>query len=228
MRRDEPDVYQVRGPPPLPAPAATVIAALSPVVTPARRARIDAVVARRSRRLIPVLEGVTDPHNGSAVLRSADAFGLQEVHVVDGPHGFLAAHAVSRGTHRWLDVVRHERAVDCVGALRSRGYEVWVAAMDGEHGPRDVGRHDRLAVVFGNEHRGASEAMRDGAHGTYAIGMRGFVESLNVSVAAAITMHAATAGRASELSPDERDELTARFLMATVRDAARIVAEHAA
>lgn len=226
MRRDDPDVFQVGPPTELPAPPARVIAALTPCVTEARRRRIDEVVARRKLSVVPVLEGVTDPHNASAVLRSADGFGLQRVHVVPGPHGFLSAHRVSKGAHRWLDVVQHPSTEACLEQLEGAGYRVIVAAMGGEMRPEDLRSLDRVAVVFGNEHAGASEAMRAGADSTCAVPMAGFVESLNVSVAAAITLYVAAADRPGDLSPEEREELTARFLLSTVRDAARIVREY--
>lgn len=226
MRRDDPDVYQVGPPLVLPAPAARVIEALSPLVTEARLRRIEEVVARRKRAVAVVLEGLTDPHNTSAVLRSCDAFGVQSVHVVAGKHGFPAAHRVSKGTHRWLDVARHETAARCLQSLRERGYRVVVATMGGALSPEDLASIDRVALVFGNEHAGPSEEARNGADDTCAIPMVGFVESLNVSVAAAITLYVAAARRPGDLDAAEREELTARFLMSTVRDAERVVREY--
>lgn len=226
MRRDDPDVYQVGPPPTLPASPDRVIAALSPLITDERLTRIREVVARRRLSVVPVLEGLTDPHNGSAILRSADAFGLQQVHVIPGPHGFMAAHRVAKGTHRWLDVIEHAGSEACLSWLVERGYRVYVAAMGGEMRPEDLREVDRVAVVFGNEHSGASGAMLRDAHGTCAVPMVGFVESLNVSVAAAVTLYGASAGRPGDLDEPQRKELTARFLVSTVRDAARIVREY--
>jgi tRNA (guanosine-2'-O-)-methyltransferase len=158
-------------------------------------------------------------------MRSADAFGVQDVHVVPGPHGFQAAHRVAKGTHRWLDVIRHASAEACVTALHAAGYEVLVAAMEGAIPAETLAARPRVALVFGNEHRGASEALRSGADGTFAVPMRGFVESLNVSVAAAVTLHVATSGRSGDIGADAREELLARWLMADVRDAERVVRE---
>ncbi len=229
MRADDPDVYEVTGPPELPAPAATVIRALTPVVTEARRQRIDEVVASRTEDVVLVLDSIADPHNASAILRSADAFGLQTVHVIPSEHGFVAARGVAKGTHRWLDIVRHKNAESCIVALRERQYSIFAAVMDGQHTPAELRRNaDRIAVVFGNEHKGISKPIREAADGTFAIPMRGFVESLNVSVAAAITCYALTAGGRAPLSAPRREELRARYLMNSVRDAQRIVVEHLA
>lgn len=195
------------------------------MITPARWARIEAVVARRTRSLIPVLEDLADPHNGAAVLRSADAFGCHEVHVIENRHRFVVSHRVTRGAHRWLEIVRHASAVACVDHLHRRGYEIFVAAMDGTLGPEELARRPRVAVVFGNEHQGASAEVRARVDGTYRIPMEGFVESLNVSVASAITLYVASRGRHGDLDEAARDEIRARYLLQQVRDGDRIVRE---
>lgn len=223
MKRDHPDVIELSGLGPLPAPAADVVRVLAPLVTPARLARMDAVVSRRTRSLVPVLEDLADPHNGAAVMRSADAFGCQEVHVIEDRHRFAVSHQVTRGTHRWLDLVRHRSTTACMDALQARGYEVFVAAMDGTMGPEELAARPKAAIVFGNEHKGASAEVRARASGVYRIPMEGFVESLNVSVASAITLYVASRGRHGDLDEEARDEIRARFLLATVRDADRVV-----
>ncbi len=227
MRRDDPRVEEIElgSVPPLPASADEVIAALGPLVTERRLERLQTVAAGRLRSVAPVLESIADPHNASAILRSADAFGIQEVHVVPGSAGFHASRQISKGAHRWLDLRRHADSVACADALRAAGYAIYVASMEGTVTPAELAARPKVAVVFGNEHRGPSEAMRERAEGTYAIPMRGFVESLNVSVAAAITLHALTTDRAGELSEAERNQLVARWLLATVRDGERVVRE---
>lgn len=227
MKRDHPDVIELRGPTPLPAPASEVVRVLAPLVTEARLARMEAVVAQRTRSLVPVLEDLADPHNGAAVLRSADAFGCHEVHVIEHRHPFAVSHRVTRGTHRWLELVRHRSTASCLEHLGAQGYQVFVAAMDGTLTPEDLAQVPKAAIVFGNEHRGASEAVRRAAAGTYAIPMVGFVESLNVSVASAITLYVASRGRHGDLDEDARMEIRARFLLGQVKDAERIVTERA-
>jgi tRNA (guanosine-2'-O-)-methyltransferase len=227
MKRDHPDAILLEPAAPLPAPAETVVRVLAPLVTPARLARMDAVIARRTRSLVPVLEDLVDPHNGAAILRSADAFGCHEVHVIEETTPFTVSHRVTRGTHRWLELVRHARAVDCVTRLAERGYRVFIAAMDGEMGPEEIAGIDKAAIVFGNEHKGVSDAVRAAVHGTYAIPMEGFVESLNVSVASAITLYVASRGRHGDLDEGERMEIRARFLLSQVRDSERVVRDHA-
>ena len=227
MRADDPDVFEVEGPPPLERPAELVIEALSGVVTPERLQRLSEVVDGRTDDLAVVLDRIADPHNSSAVLRSADAFGVQNVHAIVGEHGFRASRGVSKGTQRWLDVTRYESAEACARRLKEEGYEIYVAAMGSETTPDALREIPRLAIVFGNEHRGVSTKMRAHADGVFSIPMRGFVESLNVSVAAAITMQTLTRNGRPGLTPDRRQTLLARFLMNSVKNADKIIAQFA-
>ena len=233
MRRTDPEAEELAFPEPaeLPAPAALVVQTLAPLVTERRLARLQHVSGGRTRRFVPILESLMDPHNGAAILRSADAFGLQEVHVIPSEHGFHAARNVAKGTERWLELRRHLAPEECVATLKERGYRVLFASMEGDATPSDLPRlmdEGPLAIAFGNERRGPSPALRAAADGGYRIPMRGFVESLNVSVAAAITFQAATAGRPSDLSEAEREELLARWLLASIKDGPRVLAERLA
>jgi tRNA (guanosine-2'-O-)-methyltransferase len=225
MRRTHPEAIELPLPTALPAPAAEVVRILEPLLTEQRLARIDQTLDQRTRSVVPVLDGLLDPHNIAAVLRSADAFGTQEVHVVEGSEPFMASQRVTQGTDRWLDVVRHRDAAACVAQLRGRGYRVYVAEMDGHLQPEDLAREPRIAVIFGNEHLGIAPATRALADDSYAIPMRGFVESLNVSVAAALTLYAATRGRGGDLGGTDRLALKARFLMQSVERAEEVVLE---
>ncbi len=216
-------MIEIEGPPPLERPADVVIEALSPVVTSERLRRIDEVVQNRTDELVLVLDCIADPHNSSAVLRSADAFGVQTVHVIVGERGFRASRGVSKGTHRWLDVVRYRSAEACVRRLKDDGYAVYVAAMGADIAPEDLHDAPRLAVVFGNEHSGVSPEMRSLADGTFAIPMRGFVESLNISVAAAITIQTLARDGRPHLGAERQQELRARFLMNSVKKADQVI-----
>ncbi len=225
MKRTLPEVEEVGPLSALPFPSADIVRVLAPLVTDARLLRIDQVIARRTRSLIPVLEGLSDPHNGAAILRSADAFGCHEGHLGAGRLPFAISHRVSKGTHRWLDLVRNASATECATRLRARGYRIFVASMEGTMTPEDLSAVDKAAVVLGNEHAGPSEEMRALADGTYRIPMVGFVESLNVSVASAITLYVASRGRHGDLDAAQQDEIRARFLMMQVRDADRLIRE---
>jgi len=225
VRADDPDLIEVEGPPLLERPADLVIEALSQVVTAERLQRISDVVRARTDDLVLVLDRISDPHNSSAVLRSADAFGLQTVHVIVGEHGFKASRGISKGTQRWLDVIRYQSAEACARRLKRDGYSIYVAATRGDTQLEDLRAMERLAVVFGNEHRGVSQEMQALADGTFSIPMRGFVESLNISVAAAIAMQTLARDGRRGLPAARKRELEARFLMNSVKNADQVIEE---
>jgi tRNA (guanosine-2'-O-)-methyltransferase len=226
MLRGDPDTYHVKDHPPLPVAAEVALAALGPLLTDERRARIEAVIAARTTAVVAVLDNVIDPHNVSAVLRSADAFGLQHVHVIQGSEPFQATSRIALGSDRWVDVIKHATSAACVRALRARGHRIFVASMEGAVTPDALAHEPRVAIVFGNEHSGVSQELRDLADGTYAIPMCGFVQSLNVSVAAAITLFAAMRGRTGDLDEESARALRARYVWNSVPQAEAIVAEY--
>ena len=226
MRRDAPELFELSARESLPAEPERVCEILEPMLTEDRKRRMTEVIAARSSAVIPVLDGLIDPHNVAAVLRSAEAFGVQSVHLVRSPTPFLASQRIAQGTQRWIDVVEHVSAEACVRALHVRGYRVYVAAMDGEITPEALARESRVAVVFGNEHAGVSPELRKLADGAYTIPMCGFVQSLNVSVAAALTMFAAMRGRPGDLTAEQQLLLRARYCVLSVPNADAIVAEH--
>lgn len=199
---------------------------LEPFLTPERIARVRAVVEARLASVVVVLDGIEDSFNAAAVLRSCDAFGVHEVHVIEHGVRFRPARAVTMGAHKWLDLRRHrgeDEARSCVEGLKRRGYRTLAASMHGELGERELAKMARVAIVMGNEKRGASAAVRDAVDGTFRVEMRGFVESFNVSVATALALHGATADRQGDLGGDARARLYARLLTAAVRGGEAIV-----
>jgi tRNA (guanosine-2'-O-)-methyltransferase len=204
---------------------------------PERRARIDEVVGHRTRTLTVVMEAFADAQNVNAVLRTAEAFGLQEVHVVEGPmKAYDRNKKISQNADKWLEVVRWKATEDCLAHLKARGFRVYATQL-GE-GSRDLGDlsfASPVALVFGNEHRGVSDAALAAADLRYAIPMRGFTRSFNVSVAAAVSLfHAverrqAERGRHGDLDVQEAEALRQRFYTKSVKQRDRIAkAERAA
>ena len=219
MRRTTPGVF---APTPsssvLPWPVEVIEAALEPLVLPERLARFDAVSRSRLGSVVVVLESIIDPHNTAAVLRTADAFGVGEAHFIDRGTRPLLAQSVTRGAERWLDLHCHRDTTRCAEGLRARGYGVYVADALGTVTLDEIAARPRVALAFGNEHRGASAEMRAAATGVFVVPMRGMVESLNVSVAAGIALHAVTRGRGGDLGATEARALRARFLIESVRE----------
>jgi tRNA (guanosine-2'-O-)-methyltransferase len=196
---------------------------------PERRERIDRVVAGRTRTLTVVMEAFCDPQNVNAVLRTCDAFGVQEVHVVEGPMKVYDRNKkISQNADKWLDVVRWRSTAECLEALRARGFALYATHLD--EGARPLGElafAGKVALVFGNESRGVSAEALALADLRYAIPMRGFSQSLNVSVAAAVSLAKAVERREAlgghgDLAPPDAEALRERFYGLAVRQRTRI------
>ncbi|HEV8247075.1 MAG TPA: RNA methyltransferase [Polyangiaceae bacterium] len=203
---------------------AGVTQVLEPLVNERRRSRIREIVDSRVGSVSVLMDAPHDPHNASAVLRSCDAFGVPELHVVPRDEPFVAGRAVAKGTQHWVDVVVHDRADEAVAALLARGFVLVATHPQGQLVPEDLASIARLALVLGNEHDGIRAELEQAASHSVRIPMRGFVESLNVSVAAALLLRAATQGRPGDLSQAERDRLYARGLINSLPRAMDILA----
>jgi tRNA (guanosine-2'-O-)-methyltransferase len=151
------------------------------------------VLKRRQPDLTVVLENVHDPHNISAVLRSCEAVGIGDVHLIytveERPK---LSRVVSAGTLRWLNVVDHQSIDDCYAALRARGFTIYATHLDDNRLELfDLDLTQPSALVFGNEQRGVSPEAVEAADATMIIPMMGMVQSLNISVACAVTLYEA-------------------------------------
>jgi tRNA (guanosine-2'-O-)-methyltransferase len=204
--------------------AAGVIAVLEPIVGSARQARIRATLAERMMSVTVLLDRPHDPHNGAAVMRSCDAFGLQSVHVIPSEEEFLVSNLVAKGAGRWLDVTSHASPGAAIAALRADRYEVITTHPKGELEPEQLAEIPRLALVLGNEHLGICAELEQSAGRSVRIPMRGFVESLNVSVSAGILLRAACQGRPGDLSEAEHRLLYARGLFHSLQRSHQILA----
>jgi tRNA (guanosine-2'-O-)-methyltransferase len=163
--------------------------------TTRRRQRIAEVLRRRQPDLTVVLENVHDPHNVSSVIRSCDAVGVLRVHVVysveEGPAGAYAR-TTSASAAKWIEVIRHTSIDDCYGHLRHEGFAIIATAFaDDASDLYELELRRRTAFVFGNEMRGLSEEAVAKADFRALIPMLGMVQSLNISVACAVTLYEA-------------------------------------
>jgi tRNA (guanosine-2'-O-)-methyltransferase len=196
-----------------------ILAALGPMMTDERRARLDAVVANRSLHLVPVLENIYDKGNVSAVMRSSEAFGFLQMYLVDAPGArFKAANRVTRGAEKWLDVRSFSDPVSAVKDLQSKGYQVWATDLGTEDSIDTVDWSKPTAIVMGNEKDGISPAMRAAVDGRFRIPMLGFSQSFNISVAAALVFYRAHLetrglGERSKLSLEQNRQVLANYYL---------------
>ena len=204
---------------------ARVVALLEPLVLDRRAQRLRDVIGQRLESVQVVFDAPHDPHNGSAVLRSCEAFGVQFVHVVERLERFLAAPSVAKGAEKWVDLHRWSNVDEVIAKMKEDGLELVAAAADGELAPHDLASIPRLALVLGNERDGIADKLVEACTRRVRVPMRGFVESLNVSVSAAILLAHATVGRSGDLSAEDRLRLYARGLYFTVDKADDVLQE---
>lgn len=175
-----------------------VMAYLESFVTPQRRAKIDAVLAQRTRYLTVVAEDFHDPHNASALLRTCESLGIQDVHVVENYNTFKATVGAASGSTKWVTqhhygAAAQDNTLACCEKLRSQGYRLVATSPHARAVPPEVMPLDqKLAIIFGSERHGVSERALATADGQLQIPMVGFVESLNVSVSAAVCLYTLT------------------------------------
>lgn len=202
---------------------------LSPLLTAERIARIDGVLAARLASVVPVVEDVYEPHNGAAVIRSAEALGLQELHILETGVRFQAARGITRGCHRWMDLVRWHDARACVAALHARGFTVLATTPEAAVSTDAIDVSRPIAVVFGNEHAGLPASTIAACDGAVALPMFGFTQSYNLSVSAALltsqlaSRRRALLGHDGDLDDERRARLRARWIALSIRGAAGIV-----
>ncbi len=160
-----------------------------PSDAPRRLRRAEAVLARRMGRLAVVVEDLVDSHNIDAVVRTAEALGVQHLYRIERDTGDLVHPEITQGAHRWLTIERFTDAGDCIDAVRAAGYGVWAADVAPGARPLDeLELPPRLAVVLGSEGMGLSPVVRERADERFYLPMVGFTGSLNVSVTAALVM----------------------------------------
>jgi len=186
-------------------------------MTPEREKRISDVLHHRQPGLAVVLENVFDPHNISAVMRSCDAVGIQDIFVLNTkiPKHKKWGRRSSSSAAKWLTVHEFDNSKECFAELRKRFDKIYTTHLSTDAvSVFDLRFTDRIALVFGNEHDGVSEESRSLADGNFIIPQVGMIKSLNISVACAVTIYEAfrqkmEAGQyqQSQLDPKRFDQL---------------------
>lgn len=166
-------------------------AALPVSLTPERKAKIERVLAKKQPTLTIVLENVHDPHNVSAVLRSCDAVGVLDVRLIyhSGQNFPEMSEKSSASARKWVDR-RHYADIDaCYAELRAEGKSIFTTHMSSDAvSLYDLDLAKPVALVFGNEHAGVSQEALEKADGNFLIPQVGMIQSLNISVACAVTL----------------------------------------
>ena len=164
-------------------------------ITDERKALFEELIQKRTKYLTVVLENIYQPLNASAVLRSCDCFGIQDVHVIENYNEFKADKEVAMGASNWLTVNRYEKnennTLDCILSLKNRGYRI--VATSPHNSQTDLINFDlskgKTALFFGTELEGLSNLVLENADEYLHIPMYGFTESFNLSVSVAICLY---------------------------------------
>ena len=172
-----------------------IIDYLSGFINEERRERLREILRQRTRHITVVLEDIYQPQNASAVLRTCECLGIQEIHVIENHHEYHLNPAVVQGASKWIELVKHNRAGEdntraCIENLRQRDYRI--IAMDPAPGGKTLEQLDvseKLALCFGSEEPGLSATLQGLADDTVRIPIHGFTQSYNLSVSAAISLY---------------------------------------
>lgn len=163
-------------------------------MTPERKDKLNAVLNKRQNDITVVLENVFDPHNISAVMRSCDAVGIQDIYILNTkiPRHKKWGAKSSSSAAKWLTIHQFEDAEECFSSLRQNYSTILTTHLSSDAVDLySVDLAKSIALVFGNEHSGVSEEIRSMADGNFIIPQVGIIRSLNISVACAVTLYEA-------------------------------------
>ena len=201
---------------------------LAEFVTQNKQDKMDTVIANRTRHVSLVLEDIFQPHNASAIVRSTECFGVQDIHVVADRNKFAATEGIALGASQWLSIKQYDETEACFAQLKKQGYRI-VATTPHTNACflSELPLDGKLALVFGTELEGLSKQALEHADEFVKIPMVGFTESFNVSVSVALSLYDTTQRlRASsidwKLSPQDELDVRLDWLRAIVRGAPQL------
>ena len=205
---------------------------LETYLTENRKERFEHVLSQRTKHFTVAIEDVYQLHNTSAVIRSCDVFGIQDVHIIEERNLKKIDREIAMGAQKWVDVNRYHSVEDCITEVRRQGYQI-IATTPHENDSvlRDFDISKKSCFFFGRETEGLSEEVMHQADGFLKIPMVGFTESLNISVSAAIVLqHVASELRQSDiawgLSDEEKNEKKLDWIKKTIKSYDEIVAHY--
>jgi tRNA (guanosine-2'-O-)-methyltransferase len=206
-----------------------IIAEIGPILTDERRKRINEVVEGRNFSIAVVLENLYDRGNGSAVMRSAEAFGFQKFEIIEKGEKFKVANRVASGAEKWLHQRHWKSTETCVAKLKSEGYRICVTSLEASQPLQEVDWTIPSALVLGNEKEGVSPEMLAMSDLRVIIPMSGFVQSFNISVAGALSLYhiaeyrKTKLGRHGDVTEEQKQILKALYYMKTLDSAPEIL-----
>ncbi len=207
---------------------------LSEFISENRLANFQKIVEHRTKHISFVIEDLFQPHNASAVLRSCDCFGIQDVHIIENTNTYTTDKNIALGAGKWVNVHKYNEVenvtLSCLTQLKKKGYKIVATTPHKEDFTcTTIPLEEPLAVVFGKEMEGISDTVIAEADYFMKIPMYGFTESLNISVAAAITAQnlyeRLTASDAIpwRLNEEQKQEVMFEWMTRSIKDSASII-----
>lgn len=154
----------------------------------------EQIIADRTKHITVVLEDIFQPQNASAVLRSCDVFGFQDIHIIENENEYTLNPKVVMGASKWINLYKYNEqennTLNCINQLKAQGYKVYATTPHtNDTLISDMPIDNKVALMFGTEMTGLSDIAMKNVDGYVKIPMYGFTESLNISVSAAITLY---------------------------------------
>lgn len=206
--------------------------ALAAMLSDNRRQLFDRLAEQRTRHVCVVIEDIFQPHNASAVLRSCDCFGVQDVHIIEQHNRYTPSSEVAMGSNKWVDYYKYTDTLQAYKQLRDRGYRIVATTPhDNDTLINQLDITQPIALVFGTELTGLTQTAINNADGFVKIPMYGFTESFNISVSAALSLFSVTERMRStpgidwKLSPAEQLKLKLYWSLQTLHNGMQILPE---
>jgi len=198
-------------------------------LTERRKELFKEVCSKRTKHFTVVTEDVYQLHNTSAVMRSCDVFGIQELHVIEEKLGKKIDREIAMGAQKWVNIHRHHSTDVCIDVLKKEGYQI--IATSPHNNATELSEFDitkKSAFFFGKEKDGLSNTVLNNANGFLKIPMYGFTESLNISVSAAIILQSVVSRLKDsnidwKLTESEKKELIFHWTKMTIKSADQII-----
>ena len=198
-------------------------------LTDRRKNLFDEVISKRTRHFTVATEDVYQLHNTSAVMRSCDVFGIQDLHVIEEKVSKKIDREIAMGAQKWVNINRHNSTKECIDNLKENGYQI--IATTPHNNSTELKEFDiskKSAFFFGKEKEGLSDIVLDAADGYLKIPMYGFTESLNISVAAAIILQTLVSKLKDsdidwELSEQEKNQIRLHWAKMSIKSSTKII-----
>ena len=206
---------------------------LQKYMTEERSSRFNTVLAYRTRHFTIAVEDVFQERNASAIVRTADCFGIQDVYIIENHNEYRLSEGISKGADKWVDVKIYDsysnNTLKCIGDLRKKGYQIMATTPHEEECTLEsFDISEKTAFFLGGEKEGLTETVKEEADGFLRIPMFGFTESYNISVAGALLLYSLTRRLHQSnitwgLSPEEKLDLQVLWTIKTIASAEHLI-----